>query len=249
MRVQSRLVLGLYGLALAFPAWVVAAPPDDNEAAAASVVPPHRHKGLFGWRHCVECQRAYVKSHDGIDIPPPPALGPQAGMHGQVVALQPGNCTVCEGMPVGPGMVVSGDPHAPGYAMVGGPGMMQDAPGYAVVGEAAPGAGPSPIGVSRGQQVAWANGAMAARGMQGGAGPYDPAVVPTSIPPAQVALEGPGHDRPHIISHLFGLPIVGHHRREREEKAREKHASIAYDQPNRQVTELPASLVYGKNNH
>jgi hypothetical protein len=82
--------------------------------------------------------------------------------------------------------------------------------------------------------------------MAPGVGPYDPAVVQSSLPPAQVALAGPGHDRPHVIGHLLGFPKFGQHRREREEKAREKHASIAYGQSSANVTELPASLVYGK---
>ena len=38
--------------------------------------PPHTHKGLFGRRHCVECQRAYVKAHDGVDVPAPPSIAP-----------------------------------------------------------------------------------------------------------------------------------------------------------------------------
>jgi hypothetical protein len=248
MRVQAGLVLGVCCLALAVPAWVAAAPPDDNDAgaAAASVAPPHRHKGLFGWRHCVECQRAYVKAHDGVDIPPPPALGAR-GVGGQVIVGSAANCAVCQGAPVGPGMIVSGDPNAPGYAVVGGPVVMQGAPGYAVVGDAA-GPGPAPVGVARSSQAGW-NPHMAAAGMHPGAGPYDPAVMQSGLPPAQVALASPGHDRPHVISHLFGLPRLGQHRREREEKARERHASIAYDRPDRPVTELPASMVYGNGKH
>ena len=81
-----------------------------------------------------------------------------------------------------------------------------------------------------------------------GAGGFDPSVVPTSIPPAQVALEGPGHDRPHVIGHLLGIPKFGAIRREREDKERQKHAAIAYDQPGAKVTELPASMVYGDKN-
>jgi hypothetical protein len=87
---------------------------------------------------------------------------------------------------------------------------------------------------------------MAAMGRRPGAGPYDPSVVPTAIPPAQVAIEGPGSNRPHIVSHLFGLPQFGRHWRERQDKDRQKHAAIAYDQPDAKVTELPASMVYGK---
>ena len=81
---------------------------------------------------------------------------------------------------------------------------------------------------------------MAAMGPRPGAGAYDPSVVPTSIPPAQVAVAGPGHDRPHIIGHLLGIPKFGELRREREDKERQKHAAIAYDQPGAKVTELPA---------
>jgi hypothetical protein len=87
---------------------------------------------------------------------------------------------------------------------------------------------------------------MAAAGAKPGAGPYDASVMPTALPPAQTALPGPTHNRPHVIGHLLGLPQFGQARRERDAKAREKHAAIAYDQSNRDVTELPASVVYGK---
>jgi hypothetical protein len=91
---------------------------------------------------------------------------------------------------------------------------------------------------------------MAAMGARpGAAGPYDPSVVPTSIPPAQMAMEGAGHNRPHIISHLLGLPKLGQIRRDREDKEREHHAAIAYDEPATKVSELPASMVYGKTGH
>jgi hypothetical protein len=53
--------------------------------------------------------------------------------------------------------------------------------------------------------------------------------------------------RPHLIRNVLRLPDFGEHRRERAEKAREKHAAIAYDQAGAPVTELPASMVYGKN--
>jgi hypothetical protein len=46
---------------------------------------------------------------------------------------------------------------------------------------------------------------------------------------------------------LLGLPNFGERRRERDERMREKHAAIAYDQPNAPVTEVPASMVYGNN--
>jgi hypothetical protein len=82
-------------------------------------------------------------------------------------------------------------------------------------------------------------------GRPGGPGGYDPSVMPTAIPPAQNALAGPGHDRPRVIGHLLGIPKPGMLRREREDKERQRHAAIAYDQANGKLTELPASMVYG----
>jgi len=144
MRIHSRLVLGVCGLALSAtdPSRVAAAPPDDVQAPAAwaaspepmpiaapGATPPpapapHQHKGLFGWRHCVDCQRAYVKAHDGVDVPPPPGMPMQGGM-------------------VAGGGAMMHDPSGAGYAVMG-PGV-EGAPGYAVVGPGAPGdPAPSP---------------------------------------------------------------------------------------------------------
>jgi hypothetical protein len=85
-------------------------------------------------------------------------------------------------------------------------------------------------------------GAMPRPGARGG--PYDPAVMQSSVPSAPSAMSGPGHDRPHIISHIFGLPKLGKHHEERAEKKRAQHAAIAYGDPNEKVNELPASVVY-----
>jgi hypothetical protein len=242
MRFHGRLLLGLYGLALA-PVVAAAAPPGADESATAAPVqqqsPGHHHKGYFHRRHCVECQRAYAKSHDGVDVPAPPALAPGEApgpmsahaIPGHMVDVQTGECLTCQGRVVTPGPVAGGAANAPGYA---------------VVGETMQGPEPAPIGVARGQQPGWAGAPMAAAGSRPGAGPYDPSVVATALPPAQVALAGPGSDRPHIISHLFGIPKLGRARREREDKERQKHASITYDQSASKVNELPASLVYGK---
>ena len=103
--------------------------------------PPHQHKGLFGWRHCVICQRARAKAEYGVNVPPPPSLGPapacRAGRRRYDHAmLAPGaTCPACQGQVVmtGPSTII--DNHAPGYAVVGGPGR-DGCPGYAVVGEA-----------------------------------------------------------------------------------------------------------------
>jgi hypothetical protein len=259
MRVHARLVLVLFGLALAVPAWVVAAPLGDGDPASEEVSPqppPHPHNGLFGWRHCVICQRARAKAESGINVPPPPSLGPAGGMpapaagvydHAMIAAGA--TCPACQGQVVvtGPTTIVTNS--APGYAVIGEPGAAT--PGYAVVGgPAGPGAEPTPIGVARNQQPPSADPRMAAMGPRPGSSPYDPAVVPSSLPPGQVALAGPDHNsRSVIIAHAVGFPKLGQRRREREEKERQKHAAIAYDQSSRAVNELPASMVYGKNNH
>ena len=133
MRVHARLVLGLFGLALAVPAWVVAAPPGDGDPAASEEVspqpPPHPHNGLFGWRHCVICQRACAKAESGVNVPPPPSIGPAAGMQGPVAAMHDhamiaagATCPACQGQVVmtGPSTII--DNHVPGYAVVGGSG-------------------------------------------------------------------------------------------------------------------------------
>jgi hypothetical protein len=254
MRIHGRLLLGMFGLALAVPPLAVAAPFGDD--AAPTMAPgqpdaqaqpaPHHHHGLFGRRHCVECQRAYVKAHDGVDVPAPPPLEPGAMVHNHAMGAPAGSCPTCQGTAVVNGPVLTADAHAPGYAVVGGPESMASAgaPGYAVVNEATMGQDPAPIGISRSTQAGYGDPRMAATGPRP-AGSYDSAVMPTSIPPAQDALQGPGHDRPHIIGHLFGIPKFGQRRREREDQEREKHAAIAYGDSNAKVTELPASMVYG----
>jgi hypothetical protein len=71
--------------------------------------------------------------------------------------------------------------------------------------------------------------------------------MPSSMIPAQTALAGPSAGRPHVISHLFGIGgITRHAREERADRKREAHASISYDPPAQPVTEVPASVVYGK---
>lgn len=262
MRIQGRLLLGMFGVAIAVPSLAVAAPFGDDVAPAAvagqpdaqAQPPAHHHHGLFGRRHCVECQRAYVKARDGVDIPAPPPLEAGTMVHNHAMSAPGTTCATCQGNAVVTGPVVTGpvlaaDAHAPGYAVVGGESMASSgAPGYAVVNDTPMGQDPAPIGVSRSTLAGAGDPRMAAMGARPG-GSYDPSVKPTSIPPGQEAIEGPGHNRPKVISHLFGLPILGQYRRAREDKEREKHASIAYGDQNARVTELPADVVYGKGGH
>ncbi|MGZ3336183.1 MAG: hypothetical protein ACXWOV_13760, partial [Isosphaeraceae bacterium] len=109
MRFLARLGLGLCGLALVTSAVVKAdnpaAPPSDAVVPQTAQVAGHHHKGLFGWRHCVECQRAYAKKRDGVDVPPPPSTAAAAAMARPIVHdHNPGApCAACQA-----GTVVSG---------------------------------------------------------------------------------------------------------------------------------------------
>jgi hypothetical protein len=70
--------------------------------------------------------------------------------------------------------------------------------------------------------------------------------MPTSF--ATEPYDPVGHNRPHVLTHMFGLDSIGKRgREERQRRAREKHASIPY-QPLSQsrVDDLPAKLVYGR---
>jgi hypothetical protein len=249
MRILGRLGLAVCGLTLVVSpsARAQSAPPASAPAGQpGSQAPGHHHKGLFAWRHCVECQRAWVKKHDGVDVPPPPSLPPGA-VPGPATAAHthPGTCQACQaGM--APGGAVTMVDSTPGHAVVGGPQMVDaGAPGYAVVGEGAPGmpeADPSPVGVAGMGRPQWGGPRMASAGPR----PYDPAVLPSSMIPPQTALDGATTSRPHIISHLLGVSAIGRqHREARARRSREQHASIAYDPPAQPVTELPASVVYG----
>ena len=114
--------------------------------APASQAAGHHHKGLFGWRHCVECQRAWVKKHDGVDVPPPPSGLPAsvANVPGSVVrgpaAADYGHgigCSACQDGTVvgGPATVVESYPPPPGHAVSGGQVLAGNyPPGYAVSG-------------------------------------------------------------------------------------------------------------------
>jgi hypothetical protein len=234
---------------LAVPAVVMAGPLGDEEtmgmAPPQMKAEPHTHKGLFGRRHCVECQRAYYKAHDGVDVPAPPPIEP--GMQGQVISNGE-HCPTCQGNVVMSGPMMGQNAMPPGYAVVGGP-TGAEAPGYAVIGEGEFGSDPAPVGVSKMRNHGAMDPRMAAAGARPGAGQVDPSVVPTNLPPAQVALSSPPSSRPHIISHLFGIPNFGRAHRDRLDRERQKHASIAYGQVDTKVTEVPASLVYGNEKH
>jgi hypothetical protein len=234
-------------------------------ARPAASAAKHEHKGLLGRRSCTECQRAKAKSRDGIDVPPPPSALPPGAVpvgaghqhqHAHVTAVAPGStgCASCEadaasmGGTIVPGSIVVSDSRmeAPGRAVVGGEAVAAEFPtGRAVSG----GAAPEPVGVARASQGNFTPvpGAMAA-GPQ--AGPRDPSVMPSSMIPAQTAIGGTTARSPRIITHLLDLPDltrIGREARARRDRAdRSSHASISYQDGVGPVTELPASVVFGK---
>ena len=206
-------------------------------AAPVAAAPAHHHHGLLARRHCVECQRAHAKAVDGVDIPPPPGYPGAPAM-----AMAPGETIISGPVVVSERIVSTDDPGAPGHAVVGGP----DAAGYAVVNGGMPASEPTPIGMARASQNGAFDPRMAAAMPRPGGGAYDPAVMPTSVPPPPSPMSGPGHNRPHVISHMLGLPILGKHHAERAEKRRELHSAEAYGPSNEKVTDLPASMVYSR---
>lgn len=213
------------------------APKGAKARASAKKSPKHRWSLLRGHCQCPDCQRARVMARDGVNVPPPPAM-PMV-MSGPIVD---GKCAACEahgGQVIMEGPVTIVDANgAPGRAVVGGP-----VSGYAVVGEAGPTSEPMPIG------VVGARLAGTAQPMPTAAAPRDSALMPSSMSPNPVT--GHGHNRPHIISHVFFLDGIG--KRSRTARARaqeERHAAIPYGpQAEQKVTELPASMVYGRGAH
>src|SRR5262249_37925976 len=153
---------------------------------------------------------AHAKAADGVDVPPPPGYpgAPAMAAGGTVVS---GPVVISEHI-IGPGY-----PNAPGYAVVGGP----EGPGGFPMVNVGNGSDPTPIGVARGGLNAPMDPRMAAAMGRPGAGSYDPSVMPTSVPAPPTPMPGPGHNRPHVISHMLGLPIVGKRHEERVEKRRE----------------------------
>lgn len=232
MRVLARISCTLAGLALAAPVAAWAGPPTSADPSAAAK--PHKHRRtLFGGeRLCAECQRARAKAEHGVNVPPPPPLpGP---------AVSGGECTAC-----GAATQVTAS-HGP---MKGAPGMASTAggPGYAVVGAeppvdyAATGADPLPVGVATPRMASRPAPAPA----RPGAGPRDASLMTSSYSPAPPV--APGANRPHVLSHLFGLSDLGRESRAKYERRREEaHASIPYGTQAPTVTELPAKAVYGR---
>ncbi len=227
---------------------------DGAYAASGAPSARHNHKGLLGSRHCTECQRARAKAESGIDVPPPPSFIPQGSVvhqghshghnHPQVQTAGSTGCASCEagGTVVGPVTITELDAFPAGHAVSNGAMTASNMPaGHAVVGS-----DPAPVGISRSSQGNFTPfNAMAAGGPRQASN--DPSVMPTSTIPPQTAMGGPEAGRPRVISHLLGLPDLRRLRRDANSyKSREHHAAISYEENVGPITDLPASMVYGK---
>jgi hypothetical protein len=140
-----------------------------------------------------------------------------------------------------PGTQVVYDP-MPGGMMTGGP----DAPGHAVVGGMPAPAEPAPVGiVQTGFRPPQGMPAPGATGRPGSS-PYNPAVGPPNGPAFSGPNAFPGHRRPSVVAHLFGLSGRNRLSEAREAQSRSRHASISYGSGGQATSELPASMVYGR---
>jgi hypothetical protein len=259
----ARIGLVLLGPALAAPPHLWAAPPDSTPPQAnAKKSSVHSHRaGWFRKRHlCPDCQRAELLAQ-GIQVPPPPATPrgvvmrsepcPRCEEAAMAAASAPGAAAAMPPIPArssGPAMAATaGNP--PGYAVVGA----ASAPGYAVTVPMAPTAQPTPIGVVQANYSRMAPPTAAHPAAPGGPagemthdamrnGPMTP-----QVPPPVTAVTGPPSRSPNILGHMLGLTALGRRQREAwERRRRESHASLSYDPPNQQVTDLPASMVFGR---
>jgi hypothetical protein len=249
MRCLSRIGLAVLGLSVAAPPASQAGAPFMNgsytppskpaKPATANQARPGGDAPADEEMLCPECQRAKLMAQ-GIRVPPvpPPPDGMIVGSRACPKCNRPAAYTVMgparpSKPAAGATMMAGGD--APGRAVVGGEMM----PGYAVVeGE------PAPVGVMRTTFAGPGAGRPmpSDRAAMGSMGPIPAAPTPTGAV---------GDTRPHILGHLFGISALRRDLREsreaREERKRELHAATTYGpQDQATVTELPASMVYGR---
>ena len=216
MRIHARLLLGMFGLAVSRSRRWRLRPRSATTMADATTADslngqpqpqpqpqsqpaPHRHHGLFGRRHCVECQRAYVKAHDGVDVPAPPPIETGAMMHGQVDGR---TGELVSDLPGERGRDGTGHDRGCSCSRLRGgrwPGRDGERRCSRLRGRGRGRLGPRPGADRRlevGSGTLWRSPHGRDGPSSGAGGSYDPSVVPTSIPPAQVAMEGLEHERP-----------------------------------------------------
>jgi hypothetical protein len=195
-------------------------------AAPAAAQQPKHNRGhgptrLPAGHYCAKCAANLPKR-----VPADPnslGMGPTT-----TVAAAPGGCVECATLG-----------EAPGLAHVGNG---AEAPGYAAVGVGTmPAAEPAPIGVMR---AGYADAAGALPPAPSAA-PAAPRPVPGSAP-LSAPMSHPGTRRPSVVSHMLGLPRPGALSAARNARLRSQHAAIRYDDASSRVSDLPASMVYGR---
>lgn len=273
MRSLSRMGLGLLGLAVLASSAAWADPPRTQPSATRPRRPLLHKPYLCAACQRAELQAKGIAVPPPPPLPPGGTVDyrkcDRCGSTGAASTSTTGrslsSCTECANAanspvmlgPDGTPMSVNNGGPAPGYAVAGG------APGYSVAGGAMPSGEPMPIGTVEGR-YAYQNPGAAMGGMGGtgmpmapgrpamgagaqGRGSGDPAVMPSSYTAAPEPYLPPGRNRPHVLTHLFGLDAIGGRaREERLRREREAHAAISYQPRNEPVTELPASMVYGR---
>lgn len=238
MRLLARIGYTMAGFALVAPLAARAGMPIPapgpltfgQEAAAKKTLKNKLSRGKL----CGDCQRKKLKMETGIDAPPAPPLPPGQPVSGEVCAACGATAAVAitqapRRAPARSEASVYMADNAPGRAVVGA----EESAGMASVGN-----DPVPVGMVAPRMAS----AMPARPA---GGPRDSSVIPTSM--ASDPVSPKDHRRPQILKHLFGLSAIGRERSlERERREEDNHASITYGPMNQSVTDVPASLVYGK---
>ena len=231
MRMLTRFGLGLAGRCWWRLRWSRRIPRCPAMALPSEAqVTGHHHKGVFGWRHCVTCQRAWAKHATEWTFRRPPPVSPPESF----LARQSTNTPMLRdvrprGSAVVTGPVTITDSYPPDTLRLAGRPSSRVLRGYAVVGGGPEmvGADPSPVGVAR----AWASPGKqppVGRRPQTRRGSYDASVMPSSMIPAPTGLTNPSGGRPHVISHLLGVGTMSReYRQNRDSKSRERHAAIS----------------------
>jgi hypothetical protein len=214
----TRIRIALFGLAMAAPAVVLAGPPDFA----------HPKKKTQKPHLCARCAAAQQQAANAGYVAPPPMVT----ANGECTTCQPGQPMIMNGAPV----VMNGAP----VVMNGAPVVMNGAPGFAVVGE------PTPIGVVQAsyQPSAAQASTVPGRAVVGPATQFGPSAMPTGSP--NLVGSSQVHHRPNVVGHLLGFRRFQTFHEAKFEKEKASHAAIPYGSYDKPVTELPASVVFGR---
>jgi hypothetical protein len=172
-----------------------------------------------------------------------------------------GECTACQQVQ-GMGPIVVGDGSsytvvsnpafgptmtsghsAPGHAELGQAMTANSPPGHAVVGGAAPTYEPAPIGVVQ-------TGFRPAAGMPNppgpaGSSPFNPLAAPNG-PGLGAPGTIPGQRRPRVLARALGLSGRNRWSEAMQAQKRADHAAISYGPSGQPLSEIPASMVFGR---